>query len=371
MRAVTAGPWWRANHYSWLSGYLAARGMSRAVRAAMIVLSASFVGCLILLLISGDGPQGTLAVAMTWAAVIGGLSAVALFAWRWPTRGQSLAFVVVVNASIAAACLAHPNPLAALIGCIAFATSGAYAATFHSTAWMLYNFAVAAVVTTVQATKLALAGHHALAVVDWWLVIEVNISLPLGGQILVRALAKDLLRADTDPLTSLLNRRSFNRKALGMIHTRARSADHLLVMLIDLDNFKTLNDTHGHDAGDQALVRTAHTLTATAGPGAVIARSGGEEFLLAATVATCATDSLADHLCAAIAADPAGVTASIGVACTRLTDTSPTDHETVLRGLITAADAAMYTAKRNGGNQIHRLQTPTPQQPPTGHGDQD
>ena len=63
-----------------------------------------------------------------------------------------------------------------------------------------------------------------------------------------------------------------------MIHTRPSNANYLMVMLIDLDNFKALNDTHGHKAGDQALVHTARTLSATADPQVVIARIGGEEF---------------------------------------------------------------------------------------------
>ena len=72
-----------------------------------------------------------------------------------------------------------------------------------------------------------------------------------------------------------------------MIHTRPSNANYLMVMLIDLDNFKALNDTHGHKAGDQALVHTARTLSATADPRVVIARIGGEEFLLATTAPTC------------------------------------------------------------------------------------
>lgn len=362
MMSVISRRFWQSDHYNWLSGYLAARKMSGPTRAVMAFLSSSFVACLIVLLTSQDGPREPVPVAMTWIAVIGGLAGMALFAWRWPTRAQSLAFVVVVNTSIALACLAHPNPLAALIGCIAFATSGAYVAFFHSTGWMLYNFGVAAMVATFQAVRLAMTGHPALAGVDWWLIVEVNVALPLGGQILVRALAGDLVRADTDPLTGLLNRRAFHRKALGMIHTRPSNANYLMVMLIDLDNFKALNDTHGHKAGDQALVHTARTLSATADPQVVIARIGGEEFLLATTAPTCTAESLATQLCTAIATTPERVTASIGAVCTRLDSTTPTDHDVLLEKLVAAADAAMYSAKRDGGNQVHHPNHPNTEQ---------
>lgn len=345
--------WWQVDHYDWLSGYLAARQMGAATRVLMAFIMASFVACLLALLASGDGPRGPMPVAMTWIAVTGGVAGGMLWAWRWPTRVQSVAFAVIVNASVALACLAHPNPLAALIGCIAFATSGAYVAFFHSSGLVLWNFGVAAIVASIQAVRLAMSGHPALAGVDWWLVVQINIALPLAIQILVRALAGDLLRADADPLTNLLNRRAFHDRALGMIQTRPSNTDYLIVMLIDLDNFKAVNDTYGHSAGDRALVHIAQTLLAAADPDTVVARCGGEEFLLATTSATCTAKSVAGGLCAAIATSPAGVTASIGAACSRFDNAPQRDHDSLLKELITRADKAMYHAKRNGGNQFH------------------
>ncbi len=105
-----------------------------------------------------------------------------------------------------------------------------------------------------------------------------------------------------------------------------------MVMLIDLDNFKALNDTYGHKAGDQALVHAARTLSATADPQAVIARIGGEEFLLATTAPpACTAESLATQLCTAIAVTPAAVTASIGAVCTRLDgNTAAAGHDVLL-----------------------------------------
>jgi diguanylate cyclase (GGDEF)-like protein len=342
--------WWRADQYDWLSGYLASRGISGATRAVMAAISASMVLCLLALLAGSDGPRGDVPVAMMWAAVAVGVLGMLLWIWRWPTRTQSLIFAVTCNAAVALACLAHPNPLAALIGCIAFATFGAYMAFFHTTGFVLYNFAVATAVGSWEALLLARAGHPSLAGVDLWLVIEVNIALPVAILILVRALAGDLLRADRDPLTGLLNRRAFQHEALGMILARRGSDSHLVVMLIDLDHFKALNDRCGHAAGDHALVQVSQALLAAADKQAVVARSGGEEFLLAGTSSGCNAESLATRVCRAIAASAAGVTASIGTACTRLDDTAP-DPQLLLQELISASDAAMYQAKRLGGNQ--------------------
>ncbi|MGO8939551.1 MAG: GGDEF domain-containing protein [Mycobacterium sp.] len=99
----------------------------------------------------------------------------------------------------------------------------------------------------------------------------------------MRALAGDLLRADRDPPTGLLNRRAFRHNALGMILARRGTDAHLLVLSVDLDNFKALNDDRGHAAGDHALVQVAQAMLTAADNQAVVARSGGEEFLLAGT----------------------------------------------------------------------------------------
>lgn len=341
-----------ADQYDWLSGYLASRGLSGATRAVMAGISASMVLCLFALLAGSDGPHGTAPVVMTWIAVTGGLAGMMLWIWRWPTRAQSLMFAMTCNTAVALACLAHPNPLAALIGCVAFATFGAYMAFFHTTGFVLYNFAVAAAVGSWEAVSLARSGHPSLAGVDLWLVIEVNIALPVAIRVLVRALSGDLLRADRDPLTGLLNRRAFQHEALGMMLARRGIDAHLVVMLIDLDNFKALNDRCGHAAGDHALVEVAKALLAAADNQVVVARSGGEEFLLAGTAANCNAESLAAQMCRAIAACTAGVTASIGTACAHLDDTTH-DPQALLAGLVAASDSAMYQAKRLGGNRSH------------------
>ncbi|CAM2864995.1 diguanylate cyclase [Mycobacterium intermedium] len=343
--------WWRPDQYDWLSGYLGARGVSGITRAVIAAIAGSMVLCLLVLLFGSDGPRDTRGVVMTWIAVALGVIGALLWIWRWPSRIQSVAFAGLCNIAVALACLAHPEPLAALIGCTAFATFGAYIAFFHNAGFVLYNFAVAAVVGVYEAARLAAAGHPSLAGVDLWLVVEVNIALPLAIAGLVRALAGDLLRADRDPLTGLLNRRSFQQNALGMMLARRGIDSHMVVLLIDLDNFKGLNDMRGHAAGDNALVQVAQSLLAAAGDRAVVARTGGEEFILAGTSAGCNAEPLAGQMCQAIAASAAGVTASIGTACARLEDTVPSEHQPLLEELIAAADAAMYEAKRLGGNR--------------------
>ncbi len=345
----------RPSHYDWLSGYLRARRMTGPVRLTMAVIAGSLVVSLLVLLLSSDGPHGSVAVAMTWIAAGGGVAGVLLWSWRWPTQRQSQMFACVSNGSVALACLAHPNPLASLTGCIAFAIFGAYIALFHSTALVLYNFAVAAGVGLTAAVRLAASGHPGLAVVDLFLVILINIAMPLAIQLLVRALGVDLLHAARDPLTSLLNRSAFFQLALELLTERDGAAGYLVVALVDLDNFKAINDTHGHHVGDIALVAVARALSAAAGDTAVIGRSGGEEFLVADLSATEDTTPFADRICQTIAELPVAVTASVGTVCAPITGHPYDDgHAHHLLGhLVVMADHAMYRAKRAGGNRFH------------------
>ena len=340
----------QADHYEWFSGYLDARGLTGTVRVMMGLIAISLAISLLALLFSPDSPQGPIPTAMMWAAVAGGVAGTALWIWRWPTRQQSFAFAVVSTTSIALACLSYPNPLAALLGCIAFATSGAYIAFFHSTRLVLYNVGVAAGVGLVQAVRLAVDGHLALAGVDLFLVLQINIAMPLSIQVLVRALSADLVEADLDPLTGLLNRRAFEHQTKSML--RAGPGRYLLMALIDLDDFKKINDSRGHLAGDQALRDVAYALRGAVVATAIIARSGGEEFLIAEAVTSDDASVRAQRICDAVAGLPIGVTASVGTACTSL-DGSDCVDAPLIDQMIAAADDAMYRAKRSGGNGFH------------------
>jgi diguanylate cyclase (GGDEF)-like protein len=122
------------------------------------------------------------------------------------------------------------------------------------------------------------------------------------------------------------------------------------VFAVDLDGFKNVNDRYGHPTGDHVLKQTAARIQATMGPGAVIARTGGEEFVAIDLLEPPSAPVVAERLRHAIAAatDPP-VTASIGVAVTATHDL-PSSHEII--PLLAYADAVMYHAKHQGGNTI-------------------
>jgi diguanylate cyclase (GGDEF)-like protein len=142
--------------------------------------------------------------------------------------------------------------------------------------------------------------------------------------------------ADTDPLTGLLNRRAFLRHAIG------REGEQTLI-LTDLDHFKAVNDTLGHDGGDEVLRLFARILRQAAPTGALIARMGGEEFaILSPADRSVAPEAVLERLRAARMPFDIQVTTSIG-ACG-----GPLATEANWNTMYRRADRALFDAKQAG-----------------------
>ena len=161
-------------------------------------------------------------------------------------------------------------------------------------------------------------------------------------------------RARTDPLTGLWNRRHFEEELAKVVLQAERYTKPLSVIMVDVDHFKRVNDTHGHDAGDRVLRHVATLLRDSARNVDLVARLGGEEFvlLLPETPATGGAE-FAERLRRTLEATPAPlgdghtvpVTASFGVVG------YPAPGLTASR-VVAAADAALYAAKRDGRNRV-------------------
>jgi diguanylate cyclase (GGDEF)-like protein len=158
--------------------------------------------------------------------------------------------------------------------------------------------------------------------------------------------------SEHDALTGLMNRRGFERSLEAQLARVRRSDGRLAILLLDLDDFKSINDTLGHDAGDQLLVEVARRLTLIARDGDLLCRLGGDEFVVMMTSFDQDEQAivLADRINARlrepifIGSTEQTITTSIGIAVLGNTTDNAAD-------LLKYADLAMYQAKLDGRNK--------------------
>ncbi len=159
-------------------------------------------------------------------------------------------------------------------------------------------------------------------------------------------------QATTDPLTHLLNRRGFEAQATLALALAIRNERPLSMLSIDIDFFKRVNDTHGHDVGDTVLQALSKILSERARQTDIVARFGGEEFVLLlpdtdGDGAVHMAQALRQNI-AALAIEPVGrITVSIGVSSLQLDQ--PQDG---LNEMLKRSDAALYAAKHSGRNCV-------------------
>ncbi|WP_228000324.1 diguanylate cyclase [Mycolicibacterium sp. P1-5] len=336
--------WWDLpDQFDWMSGYLRARGLARPTKLLMALISAALMLTAVATLTMRDVPVVIRAIFSVVAVIIG-LRYAVLWLRGWPTRRQSLIMSWVGAGIIAAGCIMQPLPMLALMGCTAMAILGGYAAFFHNTRAIAVNVVLATVAGVFCALRVIETDGWVPATAGLWLVIELTLAVPLAIQAVVRTLGADVVRSDQDPLTGLLTRRAFYERASTLL-TSPGDDLHLIVVMIDLDKFKRLNDSYGHLAGDQALTAVGWALRETSNNSAIVGRFGGEEFIVIDALLAEEAEHLPTKLCMAIAALPQPVTASVGATVVRWDSVSAMDD------LIRSADSAMYAAKRAGGNQ--------------------
>ncbi len=203
--------------------------------------------------------------------------------------------------------------------------------------------------------------------------VDVSLTLSpllddLGKLIGISAIARDIrerkiLEAELthqafhDSLTGLANRALFNDRLAHAVTRNARQGRMLAVLFMDLDNFKVINDSMGHEAGDRLLIGVSHRMTKSLRPGDTAARLGGDEFtylledLKHPQEAVEVAQRLLQALQSPIAVDDQEllVSASIGIAVAMDDNTTPDD-------LLRHADVAMYHAKHQGKNRVDQYQ---------------
>ena len=188
-------------------------------------------------------------------------------------------------------------------------------------------------------------------------VLVTDVTARTEAELALVPLRAELERwATTDHLTGLANRRELDRRAELSLASGPEGAHGLIaLLLVDLDGFKPVNDRYGHLAGDELLVNLSRRLAGVIRGGDVVARIGGDEFVVllpsvadveeACAVADRVVTLIREPVTEVSGADgPIGVTASVGIAVAR------PGHPVTLRSLLREADAGMYEAKGRGGD---------------------
>jgi diguanylate cyclase (GGDEF)-like protein len=184
-------------------------------------------------------------------------------------------------------------------------------------------------------------------------LVTVTVLLVRAGERQAELVARLEQQAALDPLTGLVTRRVLDEAAATAL-TGAGSDAGTSLILLDIDNFKTVNDRYGHPGGDQALVQMAELLGKRTRPGDVVCRMGGDEMALLLpgcsqeTALRRAESIIEDVRCHRFVLDdgmPVQLSVSVGLA------QAPT-HALDLRTLYATADAALYQAKRTGRDRV-------------------
>jgi diguanylate cyclase (GGDEF)-like protein len=206
--------------------------------------------------------------------------------------------------------------------------------------WVTLNYLAFAGITT--AIGHSVSWSYVIVVAIGLQLIGINAAILAGGEQRLRAVIASV--AVTDSLTGLPNRRRFHESYPTSLDEAIAQQTPLALMLIDFDHFKLINDRDGHPAGDDKLREVAQALQSVVRREDLVARYGGDEFIVVAPHST-RSDArmLAERLRAAAATSGASV--SIGLA---VYPEDAQDHD----ALIEAADSALYLAKEAGRNCV-------------------
>jgi len=186
-------------------------------------------------------------------------------------------------------------------------------------------------------------------------LIKSNQRLSIQTRELEKAKKELTLQAITDPLTELYNRRYFADIASKAFFNAMRYKQALAIIMLDIDEFKKINDMYGHQAGDQVITHCAQLLTEFSRKSDTVARYGGEEFIiLVPQTSLSEVQSLAQRIkqevnnTGIVLKNGSVVTFSISIGIAQIKKTQ--DHN--IQDIIQRADQALYTAKQQGRNQI-------------------
>lgn len=339
--------WWAdPADYNWLARALDSHA---AVRWSKVVVGAGglvLAGIAMLASSADTGPPGRPGQALDWIITAFALFwAVRWWLFPWPSRTESVALFAAADLSITVACLQESNRVYGALGLVLLVITGGYLAVMHNAkvlalhaGWTMFS------VIALTSRIVAVGGDPMVALAIVLISVAAGVVLLPSMQFCYWVLRLD---AVTDPLTGLLNRRGLELHLSKLVASGRQSP--VCAIALDLDRFKDINDRFGHGAGDEVLVRTAKRLRRAVGSELVVARTGGEEFVIFGHLAAQQARAAAELVRLTIAepAEPVAVTGSIGVAVFDGVCDAPSPAY-----LLERADDAMYRAKQLGGNLV-------------------
>lgn len=277
------------------------------------------------------------------------IPAISLLLWEWWLPNARLRILTTASGQVIY--------LVALLAVLARAPRSEMDGIYRSLRWIVGSYALLMVWSygslgeLLPTTARVPPGYHSVLFSVWSMLFMLSLAVSFLALQYSYLACRHADQARRDWLTGLLNRRGL----LEAVEQRGIEQDNSkqwAVLAIDVDRFKAINDRFGHTAGDRVLKTLAEELDRHAGPGDLVARMGGEEFLFL----TVGTDgekagALAEKLRLAFAelviepsSESLQITVSIGVAARR--------HGETLDDIVHRADDALYQAKREGRNQV-------------------
>lgn len=330
---------------------------------SLAVSSGAVIPVLVLLVFAGLGvlaltsdeyrPSENWLVAV-WSGLFGGVFALALgwIALSDSRNRMSAISVLYGDVVIGAIAVTASAATSGFLVATVFAVTGDYAAlpAERRVLWVHFVIVVAVIAWLVFAARelgpvtAAACGAIALAVNVGVVAAQRTSAETRDIQLVQRSEV-----AIRDPLTGLFNRRGFDVRFAELLNNAGGL--NVAVVQADIDNFKAVNDRYGHEYGDVVLSAVAQRLHAVVRDDECLARTGGDEFMVAAAIEHRFIPAFAERLRSAIdqPVDPVSITISVGVAVLPPMHRYTREH---LQAVQRAADLAMYDAKRSGGNRI-------------------
>jgi diguanylate cyclase (GGDEF)-like protein len=333
------------------------RATSQFVALSCLVLS---VGSILLMMTPGGADTPAARVATSVVAVAGLIGAGLWWSRGWPRERASYLFVASLELGHGIVLFSCSSPVVSLLAATWFFLIGDYLAFAHGRPALFLHCTWVGINLLYYGTRAMLQPDADIPLVVF-VVVALTVTLivtRLFAQLFADALRSDSERsaelAHRDPLTQLLNRRGLDVAAPRMFGGARSDGGMIAVLLIDIDRFKLVNDLHGHLKGDEVLTLLSRRLANSVRRFGLVARTGGEEFVILDRVHPDGIRPMAERLRRVCqnAADEIPVSVSVGAVGLGAADFPSNDPHVLLTNMIIQADAAMYAAKLRGGNQV-------------------